>query len=122
MLQSFFQNLILIGLACGFLAAAITANTLFGAFYNVKKLQEHFQPQKLLDTLKQLLVFALGLSMLAIIVTGFIPYLQFAGLSLDVNQLEYINITVICLIFSKSIVSYTTQAINKINKIIGGTK
>lgn len=116
------NNLILIAIACGFLSAAVAANALFGAFYNVKRLQEQFRKDKLLDTLKQLVVFVLGLSLLAIIVTGFIPYLKFAGLPIDDSQTEYISLAAILLIFAKSTVSYTRQAIEKVNKIIGGNK
>lgn len=116
------NNLILIAIACGFLAAAVAANALFGAFYNVKRLQEQFRRDKLLDTVKQLVVFVLGLSLLAIIVTGFIPYLKFAGLPIDDSQTEYISLAAILLIFAKSTVSYTRQAIEKVNKIIGGNK
>ncbi|MGN0597770.1 MAG: hypothetical protein ACI4J1_10655 [Ruminiclostridium sp.] len=114
------NNLVLIAIACGFLAAAIIANSLFGMFYNVKKLQEQFQKEKLLDTAKQLAVFVVGLSLIAVIVTGFIPFLQFAGLPLDDANLEYISIAAILLIFAKSTISYTAQAIEKVNKIVGG--
>lgn len=116
------NNLILIAIACGFLSAAVAANALFGAFYNVKRLQEQFQKDKLLDTVKQLVVFVVGLSLLAVIVTGFIPYLQFAGLPIDDSQTEFISVAAILLIFAKSTVSYTRQAIEKVNKIVGGTK
>ena len=114
------NNLILIAIACGFLSAAVAANALFGAFYNVKKLQENFQKEKIINTIKQLAVFVFGLSLISIIVTGFIPYLQFAGLPIDESQTEYISIAAILLIFAKSTISYTAQALEKVNKIVGG--
>lgn len=119
-MNCFFENLILTAISCGFLAAAIIANSLFGMFYNVKKLQEQFQKEKLLDTAKQLAVFVVGLSLIAVIVTGFIPFLQLAGLPLDDANLEYISIAAILMIFARSTISYTAQAIEKVNKIVGG--
>lgn len=114
------NNLILTAISCGFFAVAIAANALFGAFYNVKRLQEQFRKDKLLDTAKQLIVFVIGLSLLSFIVTGFIPFLQLAGLPLDDTNLEYISIAAILLIFAKSTISYTAQALEKVNKIVGG--
>ena len=121
MIELVLENLLIIGYAVGFLGLAMLSNTCFGLWYNIKKLKKKFSWKKLFDSGLKFLVFTIGLSSLAVLITLLPVYLQYSGVQLSEEVFDIANIVIIASIFVTSIVAYTKQAITKLRNILDGS-
>lgn len=122
MLNTILNNLTLIGCAMGILAIFMCSNIGFSLWYNIGTIGQFFDKKKLLKGFGKLIVFVLGLALLAIGITLLPYYIAVAGLELDSTVIEAFNVLAITLVFIKSSIKYGKEAFDTFKKIIDGNK
>lgn len=119
MWEVLFSNLALIGALLVMFLCALSANTLFGVYYNVATLKESFKLDKLLLGLLRGAVVLVGVVGL-IVVISLAPFiLESAGLS-DLTEaiINAISVIAIVGVILTATITYLIQALEKFKKIL----
>ena len=118
MLELLLNNLIFIGIAMGLLSVSWLSNFVLSLYYNIKLLSQPFDWTRLFNGGLKLLTVVLGTALLVVSIT-FVPiFLQFTGVEILDEYIEFFSVLTIIVIFAKSIFAYVKQAYTTLSGII----
>ena len=110
MLQLILENLKNTGFAMLIFVGAYVANMLFGLWFNIKLLNQKFDPSRIKSSALKVLTFVVGLALLVTVVTAIPLFCDYIGLELPQEYLEvFTNLAIIGITVYVSI-SYAKEA------------
>jgi len=113
------ENLLKIGAGLAVFTILWLSNFSLSLFYNIKRLKEKFNWQKMIDGFEKLIAVIIGLGLLCLGITTIIPVIGFMGVEIDKFANEIITISMIGLIILKRAYYYGRQAYNTFENIMG---
>lgn len=118
MLQLILENLKNTGFAMLIFVGAYVANMLFGLWFNIKLLNQKFEPSRIKSSALKVLTFVVGLALLVTVVTAIPLFCDYIGLELPQEYLEvFTNLAIIGITVYVSI-SYAKEAFDKFKAIL----
>lgn len=118
MLELLLNNLIYIGIAMGLLAVSWFSNFSFSLYYNIKLLSEPFDPIRAKSGVLKLVAVVVGTGLLVVVIT-FVPiFLQYVGVEIADEYVQFFSVLAIVALFTKSIYTYIKQAYDTLNGIL----
>lgn len=118
MLELLTTNLIYIGIVMGLLAVSWLSNFAFSLYYNIKLLSEPFDWERVWSGIQKLVAVIVGTALLVASIT-FVPiFLQYVGVTIPDEYVQFFSILTIVALFTKSIYTYIKQAYETLNGIL----
>lgn len=118
MLELLYINLIYIGIAMGLLAVSWLSNFAFSLYYNIKLLSEPFDWDRIKTGVLKLIAVVAGTGLLVVVIT-FVPiFLQYVGVEIPDDYVQFFSVLAIVALFAKSIYTYIKQAYETLNGIL----
>ena len=116
------ENLTITSEAMVLFIVAYLANIMFSLYYNVTLVGQEFDRTRLIKSFIKAIIFALGLTMLILVITGLPVFMNAMGLNLPQEYQEVFNNLVIIITITSVTIKYTLESFEKFRNILGFKK